>query len=241
MAASPLPSHAPERGRNCYVTLAISGVPNQEDTITSGCLIPAFSGAQKRADLLCKPGVRRRAQTRGQNQNRLPHPCLLGGAKRGRNYYVPLAFSKSPKQGKQFEVVASTLPSWGALKRGEWQRNNCVLGHPQTTSKSEVAAPPMPSQGPKRGQNCYATPPLAGKPKQVDKIETGCLTLAFSGGGGAPVLCNPSVLGESPNRETKSEVVASPLPSWEPKRGCNCYITTVFSGVPKQGDKIRSD
>ena len=184
MAASPLPSHAPERGRNCYVTLAISGVPNQEDTITSGCLIPAFSGAQKRADLLCKPGVRRRAQTRGQNQNRLPHPCLLGGAKRGRNYYVPLAFSKSPKQGKQFEVVASTLPSWGALKRGELQRNNCVLGHPQTTSKSEVAAPPMPSQGPKRGQNCYATPPLAGKPKQVDKIETGCLTLAFSGGGG---------------------------------------------------------
>ena len=39
---------------------------------------------------------------------------------------------------------------------------------------------------------------------------------------------------------TKSEVAASPLPSQGPKRGWSCYVTPAFSGVPKEGDKIRS-
>ena len=41
-------------------------------------------------------------------------------------------------------------------------------------------------------------------------------------------------------RGTKSELAASALPSWGPKRGQKCYFTPTFSGVPNKGDKIRS-
>ena len=44
----------------------------------------------------------------------------------------------------------------------------------------------------------------------------------------------------SPNMGTKSEVAASTLPSWGPTSGPKCYVTYAFSGVAKQGDKIRS-
>ena len=59
VAASPLPSRGPTRGRICYATPAFSMVPNKGDKIRSGCLTLAFSGAHKRAVLR--------------------HPCILGG------------------------------------------------------------------------------------------------------------------------------------------------------------------
>ena len=54
-------------------------------------------------------------------------------------------------------------------------------------------------------------------------------------------------------RRTKSNVAASPLPSWGPNRGRKCYVTLAFSGIPNalrgeqnekwsptKGNKIRS-
>ena len=35
-------------------------------------------------------------------------------------------------------------------------------------------------------------------------------------------------------------MATSPLPPLGPKRGQKCYVTPTFSGVPKQGDKIKS-
>ena len=60
VATSPMPSRGPKRGRKCFVTRAFSGVTNKGDKIRSGCLNPAFSGAQKRAEVL-------------------RNPCILGG------------------------------------------------------------------------------------------------------------------------------------------------------------------
>ena len=51
------------------------------------------------------------------------------------------------------------------------------------------------------------------------------------------MLCNPRILGDPQQRGRKSEVATSPLPSWGPKRGRNCYATRAFSGVPEQGFK----
>ena len=85
VVTSPLPSRGPKRGRNCYITPAFTGVPNAKrgEKIRSGHLTPAFSRAQKRAELLRGPcilgGPKRQAQ--GENQKWLPHPCLLEGAK----------------------------------------------------------------------------------------------------------------------------------------------------------------
>ena len=85
MATSPLPSQGAKRGRNCYVTPAFSGVPNAKrgDKIRSGYLTNTFSRAQKRADLLRNPCILGgpRCQTRGDNQNSLPHP-LFGPPRR---------------------------------------------------------------------------------------------------------------------------------------------------------------
>ena len=72
VAASPMPSQRPKRGRKCYVTLAFSGVPNKGDKIRSGCLTLAFSGAQKRAELLRNPYVPGGPQQRGQNRKSKP-------------------------------------------------------------------------------------------------------------------------------------------------------------------------
>ena len=87
MATSPLPSRGPKRGRNCYVTPAFSGVPNAKrwEKIRSGYLTLAFSGAQKRAELLRNPCILGDPQRQawGENQKWLPHPCLLGGPKEG--------------------------------------------------------------------------------------------------------------------------------------------------------------
>ena len=88
MATSPLPSPGPKRGQNCYVAPAFSGILNDKlgDKIKSRYLTPAFSRAQKRAELLHNPCIlgEPQRQTRKQNQKWLPHPCLLGGPKEGR-------------------------------------------------------------------------------------------------------------------------------------------------------------
>ena len=46
----------------------------------------------------------------------------------------------------------------------------------------------------------------------------------------------------TPSAGRKSEVAASPLPSWGPKRGRKCYVTPAFSGVrnAKRREKINS-
>ena len=59
----------------------IHGGPQQKNKIRNCYPTPAFSGAQKRAEVLCNPCILGGSQRRGQNQKRLPHPCLLGGDK----------------------------------------------------------------------------------------------------------------------------------------------------------------
>ena len=90
MDASPLPSPGPKKAQHCYVTPASLEVPNAKrgEQIRVGCLNPAFSGARKRAELLCNPcilgGPRREA--RGENHMR----------KIGRSCYVTFAFLGVP-------------------------------------------------------------------------------------------------------------------------------------------------
>ena len=58
--------------------------------------------------------------------------------------------------------------------------------------------------------------------KLGEKVGIGRLTVPAGGGGGGS------------HKETKSELVASPLPCRGPKRGRICYRTPAFSGVPNQ-------
>ena len=89
MPTSPLPSPERRRGRKCYVTSAFPGVPGEKrrEKIKSGYLTPAFSGAQKRAEVLRNPCILGgpQCQAWGGNQKWLPHPYLLGGPEEGRS------------------------------------------------------------------------------------------------------------------------------------------------------------
>ena len=194
MAASPLPSRGPTRGRKCYQTLAFSGVPNKADIIGRGCLTPAFSGAKRRAEVLPNPCVLGGPQHKGQNQKWLPHrffsrahkraqvqrnPCLLGG----------------PQQTGQNRKWLPHPCNPGGPSTAERLRM-CSWGSPNKRTKSEVVASPLPSHGPKRGWKCYVTPAFLGVPNKGDKMRSGGLTPAFSGAHNrAEVLCNPCILG----------------------------------------------
>ena len=59
MATSPLPSRGTKRGQHCYVAPAFSGILNGKlgDKIRSRYLTLAFSGAQKKAELLRNPCI----------------------------------------------------------------------------------------------------------------------------------------------------------------------------------------
>ena len=114
----------------------------------------------------------------GQNQNWLPHPCLLGGPKEGGNATPPLHSRGAPNTGdkirsghqKRNEDCPGFLNSTGRLgpKRG-WK---CYVTPTfsgvakQRGTKPELAASPLPSRGPKRGRKCYVTPGFSGSPKQ---------------------------------------------------------------------------
>ena len=107
-----LHSWGPTNGRNCYVTPAFSGVPNKGDKIRSGSHKPAFSGAHKWAELLCKP-------------------CILG---------VPLHSRGSPTKGTISKVATSLLPARGPTSGRNSDITPAFLGVPNKGDKSKVAA-----------------------------------------------------------------------------------------------------
>ena len=143
MATSPLPSHKPKGGRNCYVTPAFSGIPNAKrgNIIRSGYLSPAFSEAQKRAELLRNPCILGdpQCQARGQKSEVASSPLPSRGPKRGRNCHVAPAFTGIPnaKRGEKFRSGYLTLAFSGAQKRAELLRNPCILGDPQRQARGQ--------------------------------------------------------------------------------------------------------
>ena len=216
VGASPVPSQGPRRGRNCYVTPALLWVRNakRRGKIRSGCLTPMFLEAQKRPVLLRNPcilgGPKR--QGRGENQKRIYHPCLVGGPEEGPIVRNPRDLggggggnAKCGGESKSGHIT----PAFSGNQKGAQMATSPVysLGSamPSTGRKSEVAASPLPSQGPKRGRNCYATPALSEVPNanRRGKIRNGYLTLIQLGAQKrAELLSNPCIIG-GPERQPR--------------------------------------
>ena len=76
-----------------------------------------------------------------------------------------IAFSGIPNKGEQNQKCSPTKGNKirsgclsGAQKRAEMLHHPCIRRDPQRRgTKSEVAASPLPSRGPKRGRKCYVT------------------------------------------------------------------------------------
>ena len=125
VAASRLPSQGRKRGWYCYVTRGFSGVHKQRDKIRSGCLNPAFLGAQKRAELLHNPYVLGATQTRGQNTTqhdtsqcnippRAQEPAMFDRGTRGRFLHT-----LSPQNSTAEPGVGPCARPWAAPYRGK--------------------------------------------------------------------------------------------------------------------------
>ena len=109
--------------------------------------------------------------------------------------------------------------------------------YPTKVTKSEVAASPLPSRGPKGGRKSYVTPAFSGVPKQGGKIRSGRLDPTFSWAqNGAEVLRNRTLLGIPKQGNKIRSGCLTPAFS-RGQRGRKCYATHVFSGIPNKGTK----
>ena len=121
MATSPLPSWGPKRGRNCYVTPAFLGLPNAKlgEKIRSGYPTLAFSGAQKRAELLHNPYM-------------LGGPSSAKGREKIRSGYLTTTFSGAQKWAELLRNPC-ILGDPQCQARGEnqkWLPHPCLLEAP---------------------------------------------------------------------------------------------------------------
>ena len=96
----------------------------------------------------------------GQKSELATSPLPSRGPKRGHNCYVTrsLAFSGVLNKGHEITRGYLTRAFPGVQKRVELLRSHCILGGsptPNAGTKSEVAASPLPSRGPKRGWSSY--------------------------------------------------------------------------------------
>ena len=156
----------------------------------SGYISPAFSGAQKRAELLHHHWVLGGPHKRGQNQKWLHHPCLQEASSWAESLPHPCVLPGPHKRGQNQKWLHHPCVLGGLRKIGQnqkWLHHPCLLGGPQV------------------------------------------------GGIAMSPLCSPGPTEEG----TKSKVGASPVPSWGPTSGQNCYITPMFSRAVKRGEKIK--
>ena len=164
--------------------------------------------------MLSHAGILGVPNKREQNQKWLPHPCLQRGPNIRTNATSPLHSQGSP------------TPSTGSKIKS---------GHQQSSTKSQVAAGPKSSWGPKRGRDCYITPTFSKFPntgKQTLKwLPHPCLLGGPKEDGNA---MSPLHSRGSQQRGTKSEMATSPLLSRGPKRGRKCYVNPAFSESPNK-------
>ena len=226
----------PTSGQNCYITPAFSGVPKQGDKVKGGPQVGRIAISP-----LATAPPRSRGSANKVTKSKLPHKwaellhhlCVLGGPQTrgqsqrcptsGQNCNITLAFLGVPKQGDKVKgarqvgrIAISPLRSRGSPNKG---------------IKSKV---------PHKWAEFLHHPCVSGVPKQGDKVK------------GAPqmgrIATSPLRSWGSPNKGTKSKVAHK----WAELLHHPCVLggpqtrgqsqrcpTPAFSGVPKQGDKVK--
>ena len=136
----------------------------------------------------------------------------------------------SPTKGNKIRSGYLTLPSMGRKRGRKCYIAPAFSGVPNKRHENQKWLPhPCLLGGPKEGGN--ATSPLnsRGSPTKGNKIKSGYLALAFPRAQHTPqILRHPCILGGPQQKGTKSEEVASPLPSQRPKRGRKCFFVFFF-------------
>ena len=122
----------PKEGGNATSPLHSRGSPNKEAQNQKGlphaCLLKGLEEGKNGTSPLHSRGP----PIKGGKNQWPPHPCLCGGANKGRKCYVTPTFPGVPKQRGDKISGRLTLAFSGAQKRAEMLRQPCILGDPQT-------------------------------------------------------------------------------------------------------------
>ena len=190
MAASPLPSRGPKRGRKCYVTPAFSGIPNTGGQNLKWVPHPCLLGGPKDGEMRRHPCIPGDPQHRGTQSKVVASPLPSQGAqKRAEMLCHPCILMDPQRQARG--AKSEGVPNKGEQNQ-KWLRHPCLLrgpkegGNPMSPlhsqgsptpsagskirsgprhrggGKFEVATSPLPFGGPKRGRKCYVTPTFSG-------------------------------------------------------------------------------
>ena len=240
------------------VTPAFSGVPNAKrgeqnqrssptkgNKITSGCLTPAFSGTQRRAQILrhrCILGGPQR-QPRGAKSEVAISPLPSREPKRGQKCYVTPAFSGIPKKRQRNQKWVPHPCRLGGPKQGGKATTHLhSRGSPTKVNKITRGCGTLAFSGAQKRAKmlCHpcilggSTTPSAGSKfrsgpqTKGNKIRSGCLTPAFSRAQKrAGMLHHPCIVADPKKRGHKIRSGCLNLAFLWPKRGRKCHVLLV--------------
>ena len=162
----------PKEGRNATSPLHSRGSSTNGTKITRGCLTLAFSGAQKRAEMLRQPCILGDPQQTGAKLAvaASPLPCQWP-KKRAEMLCHPYILGDPQQRGPKSEVATSPMPCRGP-KVAFWRI--CTR-----EPKSALATSPLPCRGPKRGWKCNVNTAFSGIPHKGVQNEQWMPPLAF--------------------------------------------------------------
>ena len=148
VAASPLPSHVPKRGRKCYGLRVFSGIPKigeqNHNCLPHPCLLAgpkegknAMSPLHSQGSPTPRQGVKSEVvlDIGEQNQKWAPHPCLHGCPEEGGNATSSVHFRESPTSGNKIRSGYLTPAFLRAQKRAETIRPLAFSGIPNAKCK----------------------------------------------------------------------------------------------------------
>ena len=163
-------------------------------------------------------------------------PLPSQGPNEGEKCYISAVFSGIANKGEQSQKWLPHPCLLGAIKRAEMLCHPCVLGDPQQRgTKSEVAASPVPSRGPKRARKCYITPAFWKIPKRGEQNENWlvhpCLLEGPKEGGNDASPLHSQI---SPTKGNKIRTGCLTSASSEAQKGAVTIPHRCILGDPKQ-------
>ena len=153
-----------------------------------------------------------------QNQNCLPHICLLESPQMGGITTSPLHSHGSPNKGTNSQLADSPLPSRGPTNGLNCYTTRALSGVPNKGDKIRNGYLTPAFSGAHKWAELLRNPGVLGVPNKSDKIRIGYLTSAFSGA------------------HKWEELLRNPCIIRFPKRGDKIiigYLTPTLSGAHK--------
>ena len=260
VAASPLPWRGPKRGRKCYVTPDARGSPTKGCTIRSGCLTPALSRAQKRAEMLRHPRILGDRERTSPKSKEDASPLPSWGPHKGGNATSPLHSRGSPTKGYKIRRGCLTLAFLGPTPGQICDVTPAFSGTPNKGDQNQKWLPhPCLVGGPKEGANATSPEHSWGSPTKGTKIRSGYLPPTFPGAQKRrKCYVTPALSGILNKRNQNQKRMPHPCLVGGPKEGGNavsplhsrgsptkrtkirnCYLTLAFSGAQKRAEMPR--